>query len=130
MDKAKATVDKFMSNTGHHDTSVDQQTAPTVTHEVVKPTQHEEVSKAVNKEVHQDHYHHIVQPVQDKEVLPERHVHRATDVEHREFDHRDHHATERAIKAEAGKLHNQREVANTTHTQSQAPVVRGEQTHQ
>jgi len=128
MNKAKATVSNFLS--GHHDTTVDKQAAPAVVHETVRPVQHEEVNKAVNKEVHQDHYHHLVQPVKGTEVLPEQHVQRTANVEHREFDHRDHHAAERAVRAEAGKLQSQREVAPTTYSQSQAPVVQGEQTHQ
>lgn len=129
MDRAKAEINKFMSHTGHHNTEVEKQAAPAVTYETVKPTRHEEVTTAVNKEVYQDHYHRVVQPVHDREILPEQHHHNATSVVRREFDHRDHEATERALKAESGQLRDHRVVADTTHTQSKAPVVQGEQVH-
>jgi hypothetical protein len=130
MDRAKATVNNFMSKAGHHDTTVEKESGPAVTHETVKPTQHEEVNTAVNREVHQDHYRHLVQPVRDREVLPEQHTHKAGEVINREFDHRDNAATERALRAEAQKLQNQRVVTDTTHTRSHAPAVQGEQVHQ
>ncbi|KAM7184776.1 hypothetical protein V8F20_012070 [Naviculisporaceae sp. PSN 640] len=129
MERAKASVKNFMSGTGHHDTTTTQQAAPAVTHETVKPTRHEEVTTAVNKEVHQDHHHRVVQPVQDREVLPEQHHHNAANVVHREFDHRDNAATERALKAEAAQLRDKRAVAETETTQSRAPVVQGETVH-
>ncbi|KAK0752980.1 hypothetical protein B0T18DRAFT_310247, partial [Schizothecium vesticola] len=129
MDRAKAEINNFMSRAGHHNTEVEKQAAPAVTHETVKPTRHEEVTTAVNKEIHQDHHHRVVQPVQDRQVLPEQHVHNAAGVVRREFDHRDHEATDHALQAESGRLRDQRTVADTTHTQSKAPVVQGEQVH-
>jgi hypothetical protein len=130
MEKAKAAINRFTSRAGHHDTTVHQEAAQPVTQETVKPTEHEEINPALNKEVHQDHYRRVVQPVQDREVLPTQHSHRAADVVHREFDHRDNEATERALRTEAGQLRDQRKVTSTTHTQSQAPVVQSEEIHQ
>ncbi|KAK4102274.1 hypothetical protein N658DRAFT_558453 [Parathielavia hyrcaniae] len=129
MDRAKATVNKFMSKSGHHDTTVEHESGQAVKHETVKPTQHEEVKTAVNKEVHQDHYRHVVQPVRDREVRPEQHTHRAGEVVNREFDHRDDAATERALRAEGAKFRDQRTTTDTTHSQSYAPTVEGEQIH-
>ncbi|KAK4446415.1 hypothetical protein QBC34DRAFT_331648 [Podospora aff. communis PSN243] len=129
MDRAKAELHNFMSGTGRHDTSVQKQAAPAVTQETVKPSRHEEVQAAVNREVHQDHHHRVVQPIQDREVLPEQHVHNAAKTVRREFDHRDHDATERALKAESAQLRDQRVVAETSHTQSRAPAVQGETVH-
>ncbi|KAK0707291.1 hypothetical protein B0H67DRAFT_556017 [Lasiosphaeris hirsuta] len=129
MDKTKKAVGDFMSKAGHHDTTVHEKVAPAIKHETIKPTQHEEINTAVDQEVHQDHYHRTVQPVQDQEVLPEQHRHKVAGTVQREFDHRDQVTTERALKAEAGKLRNEREIADTSHTYSRAPVVQGEHVH-
>lgn len=129
MEKAKAAVRDFVSKSGNHDTTVHERVAPAVKHETVKPTQHEQVHMAVDREVHQDHYHHTVQPIHDKEVLPEQHKHNVGAVEHREFDHRDHDHTKKTLAAEAQKLKNERVVADTTYTQSHAPVTQGERVH-
>ncbi len=115
---------------GHHDTTVHEQAAPAVKHETVKPTRHEEIKTSADKEIHQDHYHRAVQPIQDTEVLPEQHKRRVAGTEHREFDHRNQEATEQALRAESGKLHDQRVVTDTTKTQSRAPAVQNERFHQ
>ncbi|KAK4188905.1 hypothetical protein QBC35DRAFT_179935 [Podospora australis] len=129
MDKAKRVVEDFTSRAGHHDTTVTENVAPAVEHETIRPTQHEEINTAINKEIHQDHYHRKVQPVHDTQVLPEQHMHKQGKVINREFDNRDDASTERALRAEAGKLRDERTVTGTTHTQSHAPVVQGEQVH-
>jgi len=130
MDKTKKVIGDMMSKAGHHDTTVHEETAPAVEQKTIKPTQHEEVSTAVEQEVHQDHYHRTVQPVAASETLPEQHSHRVAGTVHREFDHRDMQGTERAMKAEAGKLHDTRTVEETKHTQSRNPTVQGEHVHQ
>ncbi|KAK0648025.1 hypothetical protein B0T16DRAFT_325970 [Cercophora newfieldiana] len=129
MDKTKKAVSDIMSKAGHHDTTVTEETAPAVEQRTIKPTQHEEISTAVEQEVHQDHYHRTVQPVAASETLPEQHKHRVAGTVHREFDHRDQPSTERAMKAEASKLHDTRTVEETTRTQSHAPTVQGEHVH-
>lgn len=130
MNKTKEAVREFLSGSGQHDTTVHDEVAPSVKHETVNPTQREEVNTAVNKEIHQDHYHHTVQPIHDREILPEQHKHNVEAVNHREFDHRDHEATRRAVEGEAKRLHDERVVNETVHTQTQAPVVHGERIHQ
>ncbi|EFQ89292.1 hypothetical protein CFE70_003971 [Pyrenophora teres f. teres 0-1] len=62
--------------------------ASAVKHEVIKPHVHE-VNTVIDKDVHEDHYHRTVQPVLDREVLPEKHTAKLGAVQHREFDHRD-----------------------------------------
>ncbi|KAK5663852.1 hypothetical protein OQA88_55 [Cercophora sp. LCS_1] len=129
MEKAKRAVEDFVSKSGHDDTTLTEQVAPSVTHETVKPMQHEQIETAVDKEIHQDHHRRIVQPVKDQEILPEQHVHKAGKVINREFDHRDTEATERALRAESSKYRNERTVEGTTYSQSHAPTVQGEQIH-
>ncbi|KAF2735462.1 hypothetical protein EJ04DRAFT_511718 [Polyplosphaeria fusca] len=129
MDKVKASVKGFVAKAGHHDTTVHETVSPSVQNETVKPHQHEEVNTAVDKEVHQDHYHRTVQPIQDREVLPEQHHAKIGEVQHREFDHRDHEGTKRALETDQSGFQDARVVADTTHTQSAAPVVGGEHVH-
>ncbi|KAK4180665.1 hypothetical protein QBC36DRAFT_177267 [Triangularia setosa] len=129
MDRAKQAVEDFVSKAGHHDTTVEERVAPAVKKETIKPTQHEEITTAIDKEVHQDHYHRKIQPIHDTEVLPEQHTHNRGKVVNREFDNRDNEATERALRAEAGKIKDERTVTGTAHTQSHAPVVQGKQVH-
>ena len=130
MERAKQTIHDITSKAGHHDTTVHERVAPAVQHETVKPTQHEEIKTALEQEIHQDHYHRTVQPVRETQVLPEQHKHRVAGTEHREFDQRNQRDTEQALQAEAAKLHDERVVTETTHTQSRAPVVKGEHFHQ
>lgn len=69
MQKAKQAAASFLSKDGKHKTTVDQDVNAAVTEEHVKPTQHENVTTAVDREVHQDHHQTRVQPVLAKETL-------------------------------------------------------------
>ncbi|KAK8026699.1 hypothetical protein PG991_003755 [Apiospora marii] len=129
MEKAKQAIRDFTSKSGHHDTTVHSATAPSVEHEAVKPQQHENINTAIDREVHQDHYHQTVQPVEAHEVLPEQHHHKLGGVEHREFDHRNNEETRRRLAAETEGFHDERVVHDTTRTKAHAPVVEGEHVH-
>ena len=69
MEKAKQAVSSFLSNDGKHRTTVDEDVKPHVTQEHVMPHQHEQVTTALDKEVHQEHHHTTVQPITHKETL-------------------------------------------------------------
>ena len=112
------------------ETSVEQHMNPIVTHETIKPTRHEEINKQVEKEIHQDHYRQKVQPIHDREVLPEKHVQNQAGVIRREYDNRDNEAVERALRTEAGRYRDERVVTDTTKTRSEAPGVEREHVHQ
>ncbi|KAI0147122.1 hypothetical protein GGR57DRAFT_477954 [Xylariaceae sp. FL1272] len=129
MDKAKASLKEFVSKAGHHDTTVHKTEAPAVQHETVKPSQHENINTAIDKEVHHDHYHHTVQPLADREVLPEKHYYNAGDVQHREFDHRDEDSVKRKLAAESQKFHDKRVVDDVKHTRERGAVAQGEHHH-
>ncbi|KAI0379544.1 hypothetical protein F5Y04DRAFT_290156 [Hypomontagnella monticulosa] len=129
MNKTKETIREFIGKAGHHDTTVHESVEPAIKHETVKPTEHEDINTAVNKEIHQDHYHRTVQPVHAKEILPEQHQHRVSDVQHRDYDHRDHENTKKVLAAENEKYKDQHVVQETTRTQSHAPTVEGEHIH-
>ncbi|OAL50377.1 hypothetical protein IQ07DRAFT_424770 [Pyrenochaeta sp. DS3sAY3a] len=55
------------------DTDQDVQCAPPVTHEVIKPHEHEIVQHNIHREIHNYSYYHRLQPVIDTEILPPRH---------------------------------------------------------
>ncbi|KAI2602774.1 hypothetical protein GGR54DRAFT_467503 [Hypoxylon sp. NC1633] len=129
MNKTKDAIRDFIGKSGHHDTTVHESVEPAVKRETVKPTEHENINTAVDKEVHQDHYHRTVQPVKDKEILPETHQHKIGDVQHRQYDHRDHENTKRALAAENQNYKDERVIQETTRTQSHAPTVQGEHVH-
>jgi len=129
MDKVKESIKHFTAKAGHNDTTVQETVAPAVTHEVIKPREHEEVNTVVDKEVHQDHYHQTIQPVQDREVLPEQHTANIGPTVHREFDQRDNKGIEAALAADQARIKNERVVDATAHTQSTAPTVGGEHIH-
>ncbi|KAK6953467.1 hypothetical protein Daesc_005771 [Daldinia eschscholtzii] len=129
MNKTKEVIRDFIGKSGHHDTTVHESVEPAVKKEVIKPTEHEEINTAVNKEIHQDHYHRTVQPVHDKEVLPEQHQHKVGAVQHRDYDHRDHDTTKKALAAENEKFRDEQVVHDTTRTKEHAPTVQGEHIH-
>ncbi|KAF1831881.1 hypothetical protein BDW02DRAFT_30795 [Decorospora gaudefroyi] len=55
------------------DVDRDTQWAPPVTHEIVKPHEHEVIQHKVFREIHNYTYYHRLQPVLQTEVLPPRH---------------------------------------------------------
>jgi hypothetical protein len=129
MDKAKAAVSSFLTKDGKHNTTVHETVNPAIQHEKVNPTHHENITTAVDKEVHQDHYHTSVQPIQHKEVLPEEHKHKLGAVEHKTVNHgNDDHVRQR-LEAEKAQFNHTRDVGETQHTKSVAPVVMGEHVH-
>ncbi|KAI1341733.1 hypothetical protein F5Y15DRAFT_345995 [Xylariaceae sp. FL0016] len=107
----------------------DKTSAEAVKHQVIKPQEHEDVNTVVDKEVHQDHYKHTVQPVQSKKVLPAQHIQKAGAVEEREVDDRDTEADEDLLEAEDEKFSNKRVVGDTKKTKSQAPIQESKNVH-
>jgi hypothetical protein len=128
MEAAKAAVAKITGSRGHH-TSVEETVAPSVTHEAIKPHRHEEVTQAVDREVHQHHHHTTVQPLSHQERLPEKHTHNLLPTEHREYRHEDESKTKAKLAAEMANFKNDTTVHETHHTQAAAPTVTGERVH-
>ncbi|RKL47503.1 hypothetical protein BFJ72_g1735 [Fusarium proliferatum] len=128
MEKAKQAVSSFLSNDGKHRTTVDEDVKPHVTQEHVMPHQHEQVTTALDKEVHQEHHHTTVQPITHKETLPEQHHHNLIPVEHKTFHHGNEQDTRATLDREAAKYRDTTETHSTTHSTEAAPVVTGERT--
>lgn len=129
MEKAKQAVSSFLSKDGKHDTTVHETVNPAVVNEHVTRTQHEDAQKVIDREVHQDHYHTSVQPVKDKEILPEQHTHNQAAVETRQFNHGDDSHIRQRLENEKQQFRSTREVGDVHTSQSQGRDVVGEHIH-
>ncbi|KAI9844199.1 MAG: hypothetical protein M1838_002284 [Thelocarpon superellum] len=129
MDKAKAAVGNFMAKAGHHDTTVHERVAPAVTQETLNRTRVEEKQMAIDREVHQHHYHTSVQPIVDREILPEKHHHRMIDVEERTHNHNDEGAVRARLEQERAQFADRRVEGKERVVSTEAPVIAGEHIH-
>jgi hypothetical protein len=129
MNKAKAAVDSFLAKDGRHDTTVHESIKPAVQHEEVVLTQRDEAQTALDREVHQDHYHTSVQPIQDREVLPEQHSFTTAEVEHRHIKHGNEDHVKQRLAAEAAQFKDTKHVGEIQHTATVTPTVAAEHIH-
>ena len=83
---------------------------PAVEHEEVIRTERDEMQTAIDREVHQDHYHTSVQIVKDREVLPEQHTDRVVPIENRSFQHGNPDHVKQRLEAEAAQFKSTRSV--------------------
>lgn len=129
MEKAKQAVRDFVPSGNKHRTTLDQDVRAAVTDEHVKPHRHENVTTALDKEIHQDHHHTVVQPVKHTETLPEQHHHNIVPVEHRSFEHGNERDVKATLERDAAQFKNKSVTHETTHSSTTAPVVAGERTY-
>jgi len=87
------------------------------------------VQEAVDREVHQDHYHTTVQPVQHQEVLPEQHTHQMAPVVEKQFEHDDASRTRQQLESQAAQFTDTSTTHETQHTRGIADRVEGEHVH-
>lgn len=127
MQAAKEAVSEFLHNK-KHSVDIEQETKPAVVHERVAQTQHESVTQAVDREIHQHHHQIHVQPIQDRVVEPEKHHHNVIPIEHREHTHGKAAEIEAALAAQTQKFRSEREVLPVQTTQATNVVV-GEHVH-
>ena len=80
---------------------------------------------AIDKEVHQDHYHTSVQPVEDVVQLKEQHHHNIVPVEHRSFEHDSPEQVQLRLQQEQAKFRDEQERIEGQKTSSVAPIVAG-----
>lgn len=112
---------------GQEDTTVEKDVAPAVEHEIRSEAHKEEETTVVEKERHQDHYHTTVQPLKEREVLPEQHDYE----EMSEAVNINKDTGDAAKEADAQRAHfqNTSEQGATTTTKSSEAVVGGEHIH-
>ncbi|KAH7414048.1 hypothetical protein DE146DRAFT_15719 [Phaeosphaeria sp. MPI-PUGE-AT-0046c] len=72
-DEIRHLLDEVVDLTNTVDEDKEVTWASAVTHEVVKPHEHEIIQHKIYREIHNYEYHHRIQPVHDLEVLPPRH---------------------------------------------------------
>lgn len=128
MEKAKQAVGSFLSHDGKHKTTVDEDIRPQITEEQIRPHQHENVTTAVDKDIHQDHHHTTVQPLKAKEVLPEQHTHNVLPTEHKTFKHGNEQELRDTLARDAAKYKDTSVTHGTTHSNS-GTAVSGEHIH-
>ncbi|KAK5627015.1 hypothetical protein RRF57_002730 [Xylaria bambusicola] len=111
-------------------TSIDRTTADAVEHERIHKRHQEREQKVVDKERHQDHYKTTVQPLKEREVLPEEHQHAQADTQRRYVDHRDsEHDANTMLDRKKAQFKNTSEEASTQHQTIQEPTVTREHIH-
>ena len=99
-----ADIDPLISAERKSDTEVREIVNPAITKETVIKENRETTITAVDRELHQDHYQTRVQPVIDKQILPEEHLHKQAPVEYKEHKHHKGEEIRRALEEEVSIL--------------------------
>lgn len=128
MQAAKEAVSGFLHHGNKHTVDIDQETKPAVLKERVAAREHEDVTTAVDREVHQHHHQTHVQPVKHKVVEEEKHHHNVIPIEHKQHHHGKDAEVERTLADQHGAFRDEREVLPTESSRSER-VVMGEHTH-
>lgn len=129
MDKAKAAVSEIMHRAGHKDTTVVEKVAPAVVNETIQRERREEIQTAIDKEVHVDHYHTSVQPVLDRQILPEQHQYNVAAPQERVISHGDDAAARARLEQERAHFRSTRTEAPVVESKTVAPTIAGEHVH-
>ncbi|KAI0801637.1 hypothetical protein GGR55DRAFT_469564 [Xylaria sp. FL0064] len=117
---------------GTKDTAtIDRTTAEAVEHETVHKKHQQREQKVVDKERHQDHHKTTVQPLKEREVLPEEHVHEQADTRRHYVDHRDERDRDAKVMLERkqGQFKNTTEEAGTKSQTVYEPTLTSEHVH-
>lgn len=128
MEAAKLAVAKLTARKGHF-TDVEEVVRPAITWEHVYPQRTELVTEAVDREVHQDHYHTTVQPLAHTETLPARHSHSLLPAKKVQFEHDDVEATRLRLAADAARFQSTSRTEPTSYSRSEQAAVVGEHIH-
>ncbi|KAI1186550.1 hypothetical protein F5B17DRAFT_358615 [Nemania serpens] len=117
--------------TGHQQTAtVDRETAPAVEHETIQKKHERREQTMIDRERHQDHYKTTVQPLKERDVMPERHMHEQADVQHRHIDHDDReHDAKVMLERKQARFQDTKEERQTRGETIKEPTVTSERTH-
>jgi len=102
--------------------------APAVVHETIQKNRVDDVTTVIDKEIHQDHYHTTVQPIQDVNILPEKHVQELAAVQERSFDAGNDAEVRARIEQERSKFKDMTIEGEQTRTTQMSPTVVAEHT--
>ncbi|KAH6670889.1 allergen [Plectosphaerella plurivora] len=128
---------KFVSHDGEHHTTVDESVFKVVTDEHIRTYQHEEITHALDKEIHEDHHYTVVQPIETTENLmtppnmpsPDKHTHNLVSIEHRTIDQRNKQAIRDQLAAEAARFKNTTVTHEATRSSYTGPEITSEHVH-
>ncbi|KAL9529315.1 hypothetical protein SMMN14_07396 [Sphaerulina musiva] len=129
MEEARHAIEAFLARNGHHDTTVHETVAPAVTHELVTRTEHRNLTRAVDREIHQDHYHTSVQPITQEERSEEQNHNVVQDVEEQNFEYGDPEDTSRRLAELDAEYQNSREEVIAESTTTELPTIEGLHVH-
>ncbi|KAK3721026.1 hypothetical protein LTR37_003316 [Vermiconidia calcicola] len=129
MTAAQNAVKEFMTKNGHHDTTVHELVRPAIYHTTITHNTREEEATAVDRELHQDHYHTSIQPITDEETVEEQHHEHILPVESRTFEHDDREEVQRRLNTEQAKFRDHVQRIEGHRTKETVPVVAGEHYH-
>ncbi|KAI1296136.1 hypothetical protein F5Y03DRAFT_297106 [Xylaria venustula] len=116
---------------GDNDTAtIDKTTADAVEHETVYRKHQEREQKVVDKERHQDHYKTTVQPLKEREVVPEKHQHEQADTQRKYVDHRSNENDAKVLlERKQGQFKDTTEEAGVKSQKVQEPTLTSEHVH-
>ncbi|KAK3623129.1 hypothetical protein LTR56_021799 [Elasticomyces elasticus] len=118
-------VDKVTEET---DTLADQTVAPAVEHDKIIREHETRERDVVEKEVHQDHYHTTIQPLEDREVQETEHKFEEKPTEYRSVD-KDNGAVEAKVADRLSNFQDTVEEGATKETLAKDDTVLGEHVH-
>ncbi|KAH8808743.1 hypothetical protein F5884DRAFT_753261 [Xylogone sp. PMI_703] len=128
-ERTSTVVSNFLNKDGQHDTKVFEIVNPAARRESVHRKEMEEIQTIVDRELRQDHYHISVQPITNLEVLPEEHVDRLMEVEHRRLGNANTDVVRQRLEADRAQFKDIRTAGETTHTTTTLPMITGEHVH-
>ncbi|ODQ50171.1 hypothetical protein SAICODRAFT_45442, partial [Saitoella complicata NRRL Y-17804] len=110
-------------------TDVCEEVKPAVVHETVQRSEREEVTEAIDREHHIQHYQQRVQPIADRQVEAEVHIQNVVPVTERRVEAEMAPEAARALEAQQAAFHDERTVLPTQRVQVNAGAVATEHTH-
>lgn len=128
MQSAKQAVSEFLHHGNRHSVDIEQETKPVVVHETVAQKQHEDVTQAVDREIHQHHHQIHVQPIKEKVVEEEKHHQKIIPIENRTTHHGRDQAIATTLAQEYGRFKDEQQTLPVQVTNSTNVVV-GEHVH-
>ncbi|KAI3327096.1 hypothetical protein HD806DRAFT_531683 [Xylariaceae sp. AK1471] len=114
---------------GEEAATVHRETAPPVEHETIRKQHEQREQTVINKERHQDHYKTTVQPLKDREVMPEEHHYEQAGVQNRHFDHDHENDAREMLARKQGQFQDTTREAGTQKKTTKEPAMTSEHVH-
>ncbi|KAF2965024.1 hypothetical protein GQX73_g8539 [Xylaria multiplex] len=115
---------------GNNETaSVDRTTAEAVEHETVHKKHLQREQQVIDRERHQDHHKTVVQPLKERDVMPEEHRYEQADVQRRNMNHNNEKDAKIMLERKQAQFKNTSEEAGTRSKTVQEPTLTSEHVH-